>query len=217
MRKATKSKSKYPTYATRDEALLAMFKETNWDPGIYLSIFPTDDGRYYYTLDESESFAIADKLAEKRIKYYRVIDDGSDERFTKRLDDWYEREVRREFEKIVPRRHPQYKALWEHHFGDLSGCANGLGGYGAADGAVESHVGWIPNSKRIWVEEITNAVNRLHSGEKAKKLIMTWTKGKTPRECASVTAKEWAGYELYTECDFREFARSWAEQKLASV
>jgi len=206
--------TKYSTYPTRDAALLALFKATDWNAGEYLSIFPTKAGRFYFTLNETESFSIAEELNKEGIEYYRVCDDGRDEELEKKLEKWYKKELRQEFDKVVPRTHPQYKALWKSYFSDLASCANGEGGFCSPAGIVESCVGWFVDSKRIWVSAITEAVNEVLSGEKAKKLIKEWTKGNTPQACAAVTDKVWLGYKIYSEDDLWEFATNWAKEKL---
>jgi len=204
----------YETYPTRNAALLALFKATNWDAGIYVSIFPTGNGRFYFTTDEKESLAIAEKLDEKGIEYYHVCDDGSDEHLEKCLNTWYKKELREEFDKVVPRTHPQYNAIWKFYFSDLASCADGEGGYGSPVGMVESCVSWLADSKSIWVEEIAKVVNSVLSGDQAKKLLKAWTKGKTVQECAGVTEKEWLSYKIYSEDDLREFAKNWAKEQL---
>jgi len=78
--------TKYSTYPTRDAALLALFKATDWNAGEYLSIFPTKAGRFYFTLNETESFSIAEELNKEGIEYYRVCDDGRDEELEKKLE-----------------------------------------------------------------------------------------------------------------------------------
>lgn len=202
------------TYPTRDAALLALLKATNWNPGIYLSIFPTGNGRFYFATDETKSMAIAEKLEAKGIECFPVCDDGSDVQLEKKIVAWYTKELREEFDKAVPRTHPQYKTLWKVHFSDLANCADGSCGFCSPSGMVESCVGWVADSKAIWVEEITEAVNSVLSGDQAKKLLRAWTKGKTAQECAGMTEKEWLSYKIYSEDDLREFAKNWAKEEL---
>jgi hypothetical protein len=204
----------YETYPTRDAALLALFKATHWDAGIYLSIFPTGNGRFYFTTDEKKAFAITDELEAKGIEWYHVCDDGSDEELTEKMEKWYKKELREEFDKVVPRTHPHYNALWKAHFRDLASCANGMGGFCSPAGIVEDCVGWVVNSKTIWTEVVTGVANSVLSAGEAKKLLKAWTKGKTAQECSGLTDKEWLHEEIYSEEQLREYAEYWAKEEL---
>jgi len=204
----------HKAYPTRNAALLALFKATNWDAGIYLGIYPTGDGRFYFTEDEKEALAINEELREKDIEYYAVCDDGSDKQLEKNLNTWYKKELREEYDKVVPRTCPEYEALWRANFHDLSEFANGLGGYCSPKNAVEETLQWFPKSKRIWTEAISAVVNKVLQGEEATKQIKAWTKGKTPQECAGMTDKEWLSKKITSEGALADFSTSWAYEKL---
>ena len=203
---------KHPTYPTQDEALLALFKKTQWDAGIYLSIFPTGDGRFYFTMNEKEALETSFELEEKGINYYAVVDDGSDKKLEKKLTKFYKDEMRVEFDKYVPQNHPEYKALWKACSSDLGEFANGLGGFCSPKYAAKDKMEWFRKSKKIWVDVITEAFNSDEDklpAKQAAKLIKEYTKGKTAQECSGLSMEEWMKCKIHSQGDLEQFAGYW--------
>jgi len=194
----------YPTFATKNEAMLEMLKGLYWNPCDLAAVFKTKDGKYFYALHEDEIGNLIEEYAENGKTYYCAHDDDA------LMDRLYAKELRKEFDKVVPCDHPQYRALWRHHFGDLADCADGLGGYTAPAGMMEGHVDWVANFKRIWTEEVTKVAKELYRGKARANAIAAWTRGNTLHELAGITEKQWVKLQILDEHEYREFARQWA-------
>jgi hypothetical protein len=205
-------KKKYKTYATKEEALLALCEATCWHPGELDLICPTADGRFFYACeleDEEGLYRIGDRYEAEKIKVFLARN------MNRSIDRLYYRELRRHFDEIVPPQHPLHRKLWAYHFGSedaLASCADGYGGYCDAKGVVKGTVGWVRDCQRLWAEEVTKLAKKAYRGDKQKQAIKKWTrKGKTPHELAGISLRKWKDLEIYTEDDFRDFIEGWVE------
>ena len=205
-------KKKYKTYATKEEALLALCEVTYWNPGELDIICPAADGRFIYACEREDDkglYELSERYEAQNIKVFVAQDMNS------LIDRLYAREVRKHFDATIPREHPLYRRLREYHFhGEdwLASCADGYGGFCDAKGVVEGAVGWVRDCQHVWAEEVTKLAKKAYRGDKQKQAIKKWTrKGKTPYELAGISLRKWKDLGIYTEDDFCDFIESWVE------
>jgi hypothetical protein len=187
------------TYATKDEALLALFKEVYWNPSEFQAVFEDDEGRYFYTTDETENFRLLDEYEESGKMYYDANDDPTYERI-------YDGEVKRAYDQLIPATHSDHAFLWEKCKSDLTSSSDGLGGMTDPDAVVEGDLGWVAKAREIWIEELSKLTGH-------NKTLPKDT-DRYPHEMAGYSIQLWRAQDITTEDEYREFVQAWAVDEL---